>query len=755
MQKGAKSKSVTVRVAVWSARHKYLVLALWIFFTLGLFITGRVVGTKTYGVNDDVGLDRMESQKAGKVFDSSGGTESSETILVVVTHSTLKSTDPEFKARAQEIVNRLKGAQDSQETPVFSQVVDPVTALPFLGLTAPDGSALRIPATILGDREVVKARLEAVRSLLQNLRSDQTNGFRQYVYSSTLLNNEANELAAHELDGSLKVTIPATFLILLIAFGAVAAAVIPLLLATSALGAAFGILAIYSNFVTKVDSNATQLIVLIGLAVGIDYSLFMVTRYRTERRHGRNKLQAIEVSSSTAGRAVFFSGVVVIISLAGLFMIGNPIFTSMAIGTIGVVLVAIIGSLTFLPAVLSLLGNGVNWGRIPYFGKEKDEGSGFWSKMVGGVMRHPALFAILTSVLLLAMTYPMLHLKLGNNGLDGLPDSLESVKAIRTLSDKWPQGTTLRMSVVVTGANRPEVMEAVDKFSQTALQIKGLSGPPEKAVSRNGTAVRVSFLMAGNRNDEVNKQIVYKVRGELVPQYLKVLPDVEAYVSGSAAYTIDNVKIFTDSLPLIFSFVLGLSFVLLLVAFHSIVIPIKAIILNLLSTGASYGTLVLVFQEGWFSEQLGFRPTGVIESFVPIFLFTILFGLSMDYHLFILTRIKEAKDSGANSNEAVAKGISVTSGTITSAAAIMVVVFAVFVTLQIMIIKQLGLGLAVAVFIDATVIRSVLLPASMRLLGNWNWYMPPFLRWIPKITIEAEPEEEQIQTSFIEPALKS
>ncbi len=225
------------------------------------------------------------------------------------------------------------------------------------------------------------------------------------------------------------------------------------------------------------------------------------------------------------------------------------------------------------------------------------------------------------------------------------------------------------------------------------------------------------------------------------------LPDVHTYVSGDAAYSLDVTNIYGDGTPRIFLFVLGLSFLLMLVAFHSIVIPIKAIALNLLSTGAAFGVLVLVFQDGWFAEPLGITAGGVIESWVPVFIFTILFGLSMDYHLFILTRIKEARDRGLDSRAAVAKGIAITSGTITSAASIMVVVFAVFVTLKFVFIQQLGLGLAVAVFIDATLIRSVLLPATMTLLGDWNWWMPGFLSWIPRVTIEGEPDDQAPATA--------
>ena len=294
---------------------------------------------------------------------------------------------------------------------------------------------------------------------------------------------------------------------------------------------------------------------------------------------------------------------------------------------------------------------------------------------------------------------------------------------------------------MVTNADRPETQAAIERLKTEGLTIAGLHEPVEVTPSHDGKVAMVSFTMGGGRNDEANRAIVHQTRNELVPAIFAATPEVRALVTGDAAFSVDVTQVYADGIPLIFGFVLGLSFLLMLVAFHSIVIPIKAILLNLLSVAAAYGVLVLVFQDGWFAGPLGITPSGVIESWVPLFIFTILFGLSMDYHLFILTRIKEARDRGLDSRAAVAKGISVTAGVITSAASIMVVVFAVFIGLKFVFIQQLGLGLAVAVFIDATLIRCVLLPASMTLLGDWNWWMPRWLDWIPRVTIEGDPDE--------------
>jgi putative drug exporter of the RND superfamily len=326
---------------------------------------------------------------------------------------------------------------------------------------------------------------------------------------------------------------------------------------------------------------------------------------------------------------------------------------------------------------------------------------------------------------------------MGQTDFDSFPDSIDAVAGVNLLNEKWPQGSTLALQVVVTHADRPDTTAAIDDLSARILQLDGISGPPETRPSVDGTVALVSYVMAGGRNDAHNSDIVRSVRRELVPAAFAGLPDVDAYVTGRAAFTVDVVDFYARGMPLVMAFVLALSFLLLLVAFRSIVIPIKAILLNLLSTGSAFGLLVLVFQDGRLAGPLGFKP-GPIEAFVPVFIFTILFGLSMDYHVFILTRIKEARDHGLSTVEAVARGIAITSGTVTSAAAIMVVVFSVFVTLELVVIKQLGFGLAAAVLIDATIVRSVLLPATMRLLGEWNWWLPPFLRWLPEVTIEGD-----------------
>ena len=762
----------TVRVAMWSARHRWPVTVLWFVVTIGIFVlSGQMGGIRSLEASGNPNEDTVEAQKAYDVFNAGGtATPPSERFVVVLSGGPGAATDPAFRATVGDLVATLGAATadvDGVSMKTFDQLIDPLTAPPTADLTSADGSAMRIVGRIPGEKPQVLKLLVPIRPIVDAARAAHPTT-TIHVIDSTFINDDINSLISHDLDSSIVLTIPATFIILMVAFGAIVASVVPMVLAITSLIAAFGILGIFSQLVEPVSPNAVQLIVLIGLAVAIDYSLFMITRFRTERRAGKPIPLAIEIASSTAGRAVFFSGLAVMISLAGLFTLGIALFSSMAVGTIGVVLVSVIGSLTFLPATLAIVGDRVNLGRpatwIPRLAAllpigavrsrgsaaldwldrraGRPEGTGFWGGLVTAVMARPVVLAIAATAVLLLIAYPVLHLRTGVTDITGFPSSIDGVAGIRLQNEKWPQGTDLTLDVVVTDAQAPATVAAIDQLKTEALKVPGLSEPVNVTPSKDGQVALVTFTMGGSQNDTLNRDIVRTARTSLVPGIFGSLPNVHAYVSGDAAYSLDVTSIYANGTPRIFLFVLGLSFLLMLVAFHSIVIPIKAILLNLLSTGAAFGVLVLVFQDGWFAEPLGITSGGVIESWVPIFIFTILFGLSMDYHLFILTRIKEARDRGLESRAAVAKGIAITSGTITSAASIMVVVFAVFVTLKFVFIQQLGLGLAVAVFIDATLIRSVLLPASMTLLGDWNWWMPGFLRWIPRVTIEGEPDDE-------------
>jgi RND superfamily putative drug exporter len=728
---------VTVKIANWSARHRWTVFGLWFVLMFGLMIGSTLVPAAQKAKDNYAGLD-FESAKAYQALKAGGGeADPGENFFLVVNHPTLKTTDPAFKATVDQMTNTLSQfsyTEDGKTQPLFSKLYNPYQVPPQAGLISADQTTVRIYGWIAGEAHTEKwnKRIEPFQQKLDDLKK-QYPDYKVVIASDTLNFLAENKEALESMNHSLLVTLIPTFLILLLVFGAVVAAAVPLVLALTSVVGAVGIVTMYSRLSGDDQiSNAMILCVLMGLAVAVDYSLFIISRYRTERYHGREKLAALEIASGTAGRAVFFSGVLVAISISGLFILGS-IFTSMAIGVIAVVLVSVLGSFTFLPAMLSILGKGINWGRIPYFGRPREEGKGIWSKIVHAVMRRPVVTTLIAASLLIFLATPLLHIKLGfsqNNS-----DTLERVRASKLLNEKWPQGSELKLQVVVTQADQPQTQEAIKQFETAALQIPGLSGPVERIPSADGKVVMLSFLQSGGWNDQANQDIVRKVRSETIPAYFGNLPDTKAYVTGFAASVVDQVKYFMN--PIVWVFVLGLSFLVLLVVFRSLVIPVKALILNLLSTGAAYGVVIFIFQDG----NLGVQSTQVMEAWLPVFIFTIVFGLSMDYHMFILTRIKEMRDKGQSSNDAVANAISITSSTITGAAAIMVVVFGdFFFGMTEPSIRQLGLGLAVAVLLDATVVRCLLLPAVMKLLGEANWWMPKFLNWLPTITIESEPE---------------
>jgi uncharacterized membrane protein YdfJ with MMPL/SSD domain len=729
---------------MWSAEHARPVVAGWLAATFGIFALSLALGgIRTVGAFSSGGA-QTESQREAQARQSGTSSVLAEELDVVVTNPTVPVSDEAFRAVVRDLGNRLAAldvpGSATGEAPAVAGLEDPYAAPLEAGLVAPDMMAARIVGRIVGDDSQRTASSRAIEQAIAGAREVHP-GFEIHAYAASLASLEAADEINRDMDGTILISLPATFLILLIAFGALVAAGVPLVLAISSLLAAFGLFGLFSQAVEPVSPFAAQFIVLIGLAVAIDYSLFTIARYRTERRAGRDKLAAIEAASATSGRAVLFSGMAVMISLAGLFLLPDPLFQSIAIGTIAVIAVSVAGSMMFLPAALAILGDGLDRGRVPLPGRWHGRGEGAWSAVVRKVMGHAVAALTVAGFALLLLASPVSRLKLGEAEITVLPDRVDAVAAFGQLQAHWPMGTVVRLEVAVTGAGAEQRASAAADLSSALVRVAGLSGPAEITTSPDGTAAIVSVAMAGSSNDAANWEIVRQVRAGVVPAVVARYAGLEAFVGGDAATSLDSTRIYSDGMARVLAFVLALSFVLLLVVFRSIAIPIKAILLNLLATGAAFGSMVLVFQEGWCGQLLGVHPIAAIQDFVPVFVFTVLFGLSMDYEVFILTRIKEAHDRGLDSHEAVARGIGLTAGTVTSAAAIMVVVFAIFLTLPLAIARELGLGLAVAVFVDATLIRCVLLPASMKLLGDWNWWLPPFLHWLPAIRVEGEPAD--------------
>jgi uncharacterized membrane protein YdfJ with MMPL/SSD domain len=535
-------------------------------------------------------------------------------------------------------------------------------------------------------------------------------------------------------------SVPVTLLILLFTFGAIVAALVPVLLALTAVAATFGLMGPISQ-VFPLDDSVKTVVLLIGMAVGVDYALFYVIRSREERHGGAPSHEALERTARTSGRTVLVSGTTVAIAMAGMYVIGSDIFNGLASGTIAVIACAVAGSVTVLPAVLELLGVRIDRGRIPFLPHLRDPGepSSFWPSVVDRVLRRPVLSCIVSAGLLAALAAPALWLHVAKPSDESL--SSQSEPALAALGHVRAEfaGTSAPAVVVVTGPRerQAEALRAVTRLEQLAVA-RGIAHPPfTLSGGEDGTSGAIELPLTGAGDNAASRRAISVLRNELIPETLGRIPGVATAVTGVAAEDVDFTRQMKDGTPYVIAFVLVLAFLLLLLAFRSIVVPLKAIVLNLLSVGAAYGVLVLVFQHHWAEPLLGFHSNGAIISWLPLFLFVVLFGLSMDYHVFILSRVREAVDGGMRTDQAVRYGVTVTAGVVTSAALVMVGVFSLFGSLSSLELKEAGVGLATAILIDATIVRAVLLPASMTLLGEWNWYLPRALRRLPRAELEA------------------
>jgi uncharacterized membrane protein YdfJ with MMPL/SSD domain len=610
------------------------------------------------------------------------------------------------------------------------------------GLISSDGHSVLVQFSVRGDPDQAQDKIKPILDAVAGAqRANPDVSIREVGFASA--NYELAKRFNKDFANAERLTIPITLLILVFAFGAFVAAGLPVLLAFSAVLASLGIYSLVSHGISGDYQSTSAVVLLIGMAVGVDYSLFYLRREREERAAGNAPRPSLLRAASTSGQAVLISGATVLVAMAGLFFAGNRIFTSMAIGTMLVVSCAVVGSVTVLPAALAKLGERVDRGRIPIVGRKK-EGAGdsrFWTLVLDRVIRRPVVAIVLTAGLLLAAATPILSMHTKLPSFTDMPNDIPIVKTYKSVIATFPGAPTPAVVVIrAQNVRGPTVTAAIRNLEDAAVATGQMFRPILVTTSPDRTVADVEIPLAGNGDNSASIAALRTLRGAVLPNTIGRLSDATYAVAGETAGTVDWNTQMKTRMPWVLAFVLALAFVLLLATFRSVVVPLTAIVLNLLSVGASYGLLVLIFQHTWAQGILGFTSTRAITSWLPLFMFVVLFGLSMDYHVFILSRIKELRDGGLSTEEAVSRGIRRTAGTVTSAAIIMVAVFAIFGTLHLIMMKQMGVGLAIAVLIDATVIRGVLLPATMTLLGEWNWYLPRWLEWVPSLAPEARRE---------------
>jgi uncharacterized membrane protein YdfJ with MMPL/SSD domain len=719
--------NLAARVGRWSAGHRKAAILGWLAFIAVAFAIGGSAGTNTLDVADSgVG----ESGHADSTVYRAFPKQANEGALIQ--SDSVDADSPRFRAVVSDVIGKLK------RTDGVEQITSPY-AHDDAHVSADNRSAL-VGYVLPGDETTTKTSVEAPVAAITTA-AEAHPEFNVEAFGEATSESGLKEVIDGDLHRAEFISLPVTLIILLLAFGGLMAAGVPLLLALSAVFATIGLIGPISQIAPVADS-ISSVVLLIGLAVGVDYALFYTRRVREERSAGREHAAAIEAAAATSGRAVLISGFTVVTAMSGMYLAGAADFASFATGTIVVVLLAMGGSLTVLPALLSKMEKRIDGGRGRIRGRIKARLGRLdvWGRISSQVMRRPVAAAIGSIAVLVALALPAIGMKTADAGVESLPQDLAVVQTFNRVQDAFPGEKSSATVVVeaddVTAAPVADGIKALKAEAEDRGNL--FPGRAETEVSPDRTVAQVMVPTAGDGFDGDSGRALDALRDEVVPATVGAVDGAEVSVSGAAAQTRDFNESMASHLPLVFGFVLLAAFALLLVTFRSIVIPIKAIALNLLSVAAAYGVLVAVFQGEWAESLLGFNSTGAIVPWLPLFLFVILFGLSMDYHVFILTRIREAYDGGMSTTEAVEHGIRTTAGVVTSAAAVMVAVFSIFATLSLLDFKQMGVGLAVAVLLDATLIRGVLLPATMTLLGERNWWLPRSLGWLPRV--EPEPE---------------
>jgi len=717
-----RNRNLAARMGGWSAAHWKTATFGWLALVVVAFAVGGQVGTKQIDPN---AKGPGESGRMDKILDAGFKQPAGESVLIQ--NRSLQTGTPTFAAAVDDVVARLSKVA----------VVRNVQAPKIAG----DRHAVLIDFDISGDKDTAADRLDPVLTSIGDAGKAHPSFFVGEFGGASAAKG-VDSAFADDLKSAGVYSIPLTLIILVVAFGALVAAGIPLLLALTAIFATFGLAALPSH-VIPLAQEAFAVVLLIGLAVGVDYSLFYLRREREERAAGRSPEAALEVAAATSGRSVLISGFTVMVAMAGLFLTGDATFASFGYATIIVVALAMLGSLTVLPALLSKLGDRVDRFHVPLVRRRRRSSreGGAWGGIVDAVLRRPLLSASLAGGLLIALAIPALQMHMATPGPDTFPQKLAVVKTYDRMQQEFP-GNALPANVVIktSNVNAPTVRNAIGALERRALATGQIEKPITVDTNRSGTVANITMPIKGTGTDAASMNALALLRDELIPATVGTVPAAEVGVTGIAARWSDELSQQRSKLPYVVAFVLIFAFCLMLIAFRSIVVALKAIVLNLLSVGAAFGILVLVFQHGIGKGLLGFSSTAGISPVVPMLLFVILFGLSMDYHVFIVSRIRETFDRGASMDEAISHGIKSTAGTVTSAAIVMVAVFSIFATLSMLMFKQFGVGLAAAILIDATIVRGVLLPATMKLLGERNWYLPRWLEWLPRLEgHESEP----------------
>ncbi|MET9459186.1 MMPL family transporter [Streptomyces canus] len=723
-------RGLAARAGGWSARHRWAAVGIWVLFVVLAMGLGSAAGRVDVKDSDQL---KGETHTAAKIIEDAGIDEpASETVLIQAKGAGGKATDSDFRAAVAAVMKAVEGT---------GKVTD-VTSPYDTNTISKDGRSALVQFDMRGEADTAGDRVEPVLKAVEGVQKEHGSLRIEEIGGASMMKTFSDAFGDDFEKAELS-AVPVALGILLIAFGALVAALLPVLLAVSAIMATMGLMGVVSH-VMPMSDTANSVMLLVGLAVGVDYCLFYLRREREERQAGRDPQTALRIAAATSGRAIIVSGVTVCVAMAGMLFTGLAEFEAMGLASLMVVAVAMVGSVTVLPALLSLLGERVEKGKIPFLHpdsrlRRKRSGnreSRFWTAVLKGVLAKPVVSVVVAAGALLAIAAPALGMKTQNLTLDQeFGDSLPIVQTYNRVNDAFPGGSD-PAEVVVKAAdiNAPEVTGALAEFKERAISSGASRGPVEIKLHDAQNLAFVYVPLVGGSDFDKAGQSLDTLRDEVRPATLGKVDGVEAPITGQVAGSKDFNDQLTGAVVPVFAFVVVFAFVLMLLSFRSLTVAITSIVLNLLSVGAAYGILVAVFQHGWGASLVGAEGVGAIITWLPLFLFVILFGLSMDYHVFVVSRIREARLRGRTTKDAIQHGVVTTAGVVTSAAVIMVAVFAIFGTLSMQSMKQMGVGLAAAVLIDATIIRGVLLPAVMALLGERNWYLPKWLNRLPDLT---------------------